>query len=353
MEVELQELRDLVAQLRADNDRLQQEQAAAVPGPSAAPSISAEPLPAPSTSTARVAERLVLVPRDRKCPVFRGTSGIGVEEWIEEAQACMRARYLSTFDQAFFLFDHLEGEAREEIKYRPATDRSDPAKVIAVLRELYGCSNSYVALQEAFFSRRQQDGETLQEFSLALMSLMSAVKQRAPSEMLNADVLLRDQFIENVIDGSLRRELKQLTRRQPTISLLDVRAEAIRWEREGLPGGVRGRSHSVPSMMGLQYGVQTALPMVSLPQASELQEVKQMLKLQQEQLNSLTETLAQLQMNQQRNHPPYRGPVICRRCQQPGHFARECRGGRAPPPPTLSASLRPASQRDLAQHSGN
>lgn len=143
----------------------------------------------------------------------------------------MRARHLSTSDQAFFL---LEGEARKEIKYRPATDRSDPAKIIAVLRELYGCSDSYVALQEAFFSRRQQDGETLQEFSLA------AVKQSAPSEMPNADVLLRDQFIENVFDGSLPRELKQLTRRQPTVSLLDARTEAIRWEREGLPGGVRG-----------------------------------------------------------------------------------------------------------------
>ena len=197
----------------------------------------------------------------------------------------MRARHLSTFDQAFFLFDHLEGEAREEIKYRPATDRSDSTKIIAVLRELYGRSDSYVALQEAFFSRRQQEGETLQEFSLALMSLMSAVKQSAPSEMPNADVLLRDQFIENVIDGSLRRELKQLTRRQPIVSLLDARAEAMRWEREGLPGGVRGRSHSVPSMLGLQCGVQTAPSVASPPQASELQEVKQMLKLQQEQLN--------------------------------------------------------------------
>ncbi len=277
MEGELQELMDLVAQPRAENERLQREQAVAVPGPSAAPSIPAEPLPASSTSTASVTERLVLVPRDRKCPVFGARSGIGLEEWIEEAQACMRARHLSTFDQAFFLFDHLEGEAREEIKYRSATDRSDPAKIIAVLRELYGCSDSYVALQEAFFSRRQQDGETLQEFSLALMSLMSAVKQSAPSEMPNADVLLRDQFVENVIDGSLRHELKQLVRRQPTVSLLDARAEAIRWEREGLPGGVRGRSHSVPLMMSLQCGVQTAPFVASPPQASELQEVKQML----------------------------------------------------------------------------
>lgn len=60
------------------------------------------------------------------------------------------------------------------------------------------------------------------------MSLMASVRQHALSEMLNADVLLRDQFLENVIGGSLRRELKQLVRRQPAVSLLEVRAEAIR-----------------------------------------------------------------------------------------------------------------------------
>lgn len=223
MEGELQELRDLVEQLRAENDRLQREQAAAVPGPSTAPPIPSTPRPAPATS---VTERLVLVPRDRKCPVFRGRTGLGLEDWIEEVQVCMRARHLSLSDQAFFLFDHLEGEPREEIKYRSSAERGDPARIIAVLRELYGCSDSYVALQEAFFSRRQQEGETLQEFSLALMSLMASVRQHAPSDMLNAEVLLRDQFVENVMDGSLRRELKQFVRRQPAASLLEVRAEA-------------------------------------------------------------------------------------------------------------------------------
>ncbi|TWW73497.1 Retrovirus-related Pol polyprotein from transposon 412 [Takifugu flavidus] len=150
MEVELQELRELVAQLRVDNERLRQGQAAAVLGPSDQPSDSSE----------------------------------------------------------------------------------------------------------AFFSRRQQDGETLHEFSLALMSLMAPVRERAPYGMANAEDLLRDQFVEHVQDGALRRELMQYVRRQPTATLLDVRSEAIRWEREGLPGGSRGRSQSVPSAFGLQYGVQ-------------------------------------------------------------------------------------------------
>lgn len=332
MEGELQELRDLVAQLRADNERLRQEQAAAVPGPSAVPSTSAEPHTTPSTASAPLTERLVFVPRDRKCPMFRGRTGIGLAEWAEEVQACMRARHLSTSDQAFFLFDHLEGEAREEIKFRSSAERGDPAKIIAVLQELYGCSDSYVALQEAFFSRRQQEGETLQEFSLALMSLMASVKQRAPSDMPNAEVLLRDQFAEHVIDGALRRELKQFVRRQPTATLLEVRGEAIRWEREGLPGGARGRSHSVPSLLGLQYGVKSGHQGVANPpHVSELSEMREMLKLQQEQLNQLTQSISRLQSSHQHSRSSHRGPIVCRRCQQPGHFARECDGVRAAP----------------------
>ena len=185
MEDEIQELRELIVQLKADNERLRQGQA----GPSVAPSTSSAHPVAPPSSSLPVAERLVFVPRDRKCPIFRGRTGIGLSEWVEEVQANMRARRLSQSDQAFFLFDHLEGEARDELKYRSAVEREDPARILAILQELYGCSESYVALQEAFFSRRQQEGETLQEFSLALLGLMEKVKQRAPADIPNAEAL--------------------------------------------------------------------------------------------------------------------------------------------------------------------
>lgn len=350
MEAELQELRDLVAQLKADNEKLRQERAAAVPGPSAAPSVSV-PSAAPPIASAPLTERLVFVPRDRKCPVFRGRSGIGLAEWLEEVQACMRARRLSTSDQAFFLFDHLEGEAREEIKYRPGEERSDPAKIIEVLQDLYGCAESYVALQEAFFSRRQHEGETLLEFSLALMGLMASVKQRAPGGVPNSEVLLRDQFVEHVLDGSLRRELKQFVRGQPAATLLEARSEAIRWEREGLPGGARGRSHSVPSVFGAQCVVQGSRQGGGgTPPSAELHEVREMLRLQQEQLNQLTQSISRLQGFQPSSRTSSRGPIICRRCQQPGHIARECDGfrvpGRAQPLPP-SQSSRPSHPAQL------
>lgn len=66
MEGELQELRELVSQLRADNERLRQEQAAALPAPSAAPSTSAVPPTASSTASAPPPHREAGVCASRK-----------------------------------------------------------------------------------------------------------------------------------------------------------------------------------------------------------------------------------------------------------------------------------------------
>lgn len=99
-------------------------------------------------------------------------------------------------------------------------EREDPDRVLAILQELHECSESYVAMQEAFFIRRQQEGDTLQEFSLTLMGLLEKMKQCAPIGMPNAEDLLRDQFVNLVLDSSLHLELKQLVHSLITPCLL-------------------------------------------------------------------------------------------------------------------------------------
>lgn len=354
MDNELQEMRDLVAQLRADNERLRQERAAVErPDPGAASTSTAQSsTPRSAVTGADVVERFVFVPRDRRCPNFNGRSGIGVDEWVEEARACMRIRNMTPAEQAYFLYDHLEGEARDEIKYRSIADKSDPDRIISALREVYGCAESYITLQETFFSRRQQEGETLLEFSLALLSLFEKVTSQSPHAISNADIVVRDQFVECVSDNALRRELKQLIRRQPTVTLLDVRGEAIRWEREGMPGGARGRSQSVPLVSGFQYEVRGSPGSGSARgnPSSELKELREMLRQQQQQIDLLTQTIARNQNTFPHGRSSRPTQLICRRCQKPGHFARECDGERCPPRPPIRPYVAPlpGEQRPLS-----
>lgn len=334
MEEEMQRLRDRIAQLTADNERLQQP--ATDSGQSQEPATTA----APAATTA--AERVVVIPRDRKCPKFNGRTGLQIVEWIEEVQACMRSKRLPLADQADFIYDHLEGEAKDEIKYRPATERKDSTKILDALRELYGCSRSYVTLQQAFFSRQQQEGETLQEFSLALMALMDQVRRRAPNGVPNSEVLLRDQFIEHVLDNGLRRELKQFARRKPEATLLEARKEAIQWEQEGLPGAARARSFSLPSAYGVQYGMQGRSPSApSAPSATSDPEWKELFKKQQEQLDRLTQAVTALQRAPVYSRPPRTGPLICRRCHGVGHFERDCTAPGVPFRPRAHSSSGP------------
>ena len=288
-------------------------------------------------------EQALYLPRERQCPKFSGSRTAGtlsIEEWTEEAQSCIRSRYMSDLEKAMFLYDHLEGEARSEIKYRPVTVRENPTEMISVLKEVYGCSKSYVYWQQRFFDRKQKETESLFEFSHALMDLMAKVKQSKQDSIANADMVLRDQFCENVRDPMLRRELKRMVRANGGSSLLDVRWEATRWVEEGQTS--RDRTHSAP-------GRRSEAPCMSqceatAAQPSEMAELKEIVLKQQAQLDMLVQHLGQ-PIGKSRAPQPYRegrfkrapdGQPICIQCEQPGHIARYCQS--AP----LSRNRRPA-----------
>lgn len=83
MEEELQALRDELRQMKAANERLVQEQADSQPasnmamsGPSGPTDETGNVSRPPSVNV--VTERVMYIPKERKCPVFRGYHGIGI-----------------------------------------------------------------------------------------------------------------------------------------------------------------------------------------------------------------------------------------------------------------------------------
>lgn len=317
----LQRLQERVAQLQAENERLSNVQR-----------HTGEGGPQPARR-----EQALYLPRERRCPKFSGSTAAGspsVEEWIEEAESCIRLRYMSELDKALFLYDHLEGEARNEIKYRPSAVRENHVQIMTVLKEVYGCSKSYVHWQQRFFDRKQRENESLFEFSHALMELMEKVKQSKESAITNSDIVLRDQFCENVRDHMLRRELKRLVRANEGLTLLDIRREATRWVEEGQSSRDRG-----PRAPGrTSEPIYTSQCESALTQTSEIAELKEIVLKQQAQLDLLVKHLGHPPSKPQASQP-YRagrfkrtpdGQPICIKCDQPGHIARYCQS--VPPP---------------------
>lgn len=343
MEAQLQMLTELVQQLQAENVRLREEtgqREGGVSGQAPLETVSIGPAPETSSSSTLVsgssfpvlAERYVYVPRERKCPRFSGKTSqdlLGVEDWIEEVRSSLNLRKMSDPEQVFFVVDLLEGEAKAEIKFRTPAERDTAEKIFLILLENFGCPKSCVGLQTQFFQRKQMEGESLREYSHALMSLVEAIKRRDPTCLVNPDFVLRDQFVEHVRDHLLRRELKRQVRMDHSLTFLRVRMEAIQWIEEGERSvGPRPRAHSY-SAQGSMGEVLTKV--VSVESLDELSELKECLRKQQIQLDTIMKRL-ETPVFQNRfesraqSRFPYQsdGKPICIRCKKPGHIARFC-----------------------------
>ena len=297
-----------------------------------------------SNSVAPERERVVYLQQDRKCPRFCGNmdsaDSLPIEEWIEEVENHVQTKRLTGREKAIFVFNHLDGEARIEIKYQSSLVRDDGDEIFSILRELYGSSHSHISLQRKFFNRKQLEGESLLEYSHALMILMDQVKKNNVNTVSNPQVVLRDQFCEGVRDRLLSRELKGLVRQHVNWSLLDVRKEAMRWVTEGDCPTFKSRPKQLPVSSEAKVGV---ICETAMGEHSELSELKALIAAQQIQLDTITKALAAPKTSSHVDRsnsqaPRFRraadGQPICIRCNTPGHIARYCPATAPAPRPT-------------------
>ena len=173
-----------------------------------------------------VRPRLVYM-QAKKLKVYNGDSNL--EDWLREARALLRAQALEGQKAVDFLVPHLEGPAKEEIRFHKS-ELSDSEAVFKALQEVFGEKLTATQLLCKFRNRRQEQGEGIREYSHALMGLLNrAVKRRKDLEAQKDD-LLRDQFVEHLRDSVLRRELWEKVWEDETSTFLQMRARALRWE---------------------------------------------------------------------------------------------------------------------------
>lgn len=345
MPEELLTLREEVQRLRVANEQLQRGRGASAStsgnGTTAggiAPSgdLYAPNFPDPQSRS----ERFVYIQRERKCPHFSGSKSkadILIYDWIENFESCVRDRNMSAREKALFLYDHLEGEAKAEIRFRPLAERENPDTILKILKEVYGSSSSFVSLQRQFFDRKQKDGESLKEFSHSLWALIEEIKRAYPNRLIDPDILVRDQFVEHVRDVSLRRELKSIVRQNPAVDFIALRHEAIRWMEEGERSS--GQNRAGLYHCGVDINVEGVCHAVGAGKGTEVSVLQEQLNQQQLQINKILQSLSKIEsvlsQSTARPHNPNfqftpEGQPICLRCRKPGHVLRQCRQGPRP-----------------------
>ena len=85
------------------------------------------------------------------------------------------------------------------------------------------CSSSY---------RSQRAGETIRHFSHNVDSLARTIHSRQIDALPHIENSKRHQFVESLMDVSLRQHLKRMIRETPKLTFLSARIEACLWAEE-------------------------------------------------------------------------------------------------------------------------
>ena len=305
----------------------------------------ATPPAALGTSTSSTTPNIrVSVPREKRFGKYGGARDDRVlEDWISDAQRAVRGQ--AEGEAVDTLIFHLEGVAKEEVKLRPASQWSSPSGVFTILREVFSERLTETQARRKFFARRQGDRESVQDFAHALMVLLSRVERLSEAPVTNKDLLLKEQFVENLRDHSLRRDIKRWARDHSTASFQDVRLEVHRcMEEDPAPKRVAMAREAEVDAEGEvlcgEIGGQKSQKVLSdlitgqRIMAEEMQKQQKALMghidQQRDVLNRQQETLNQL-LTSLVSRPSVRSSS-CFRCGKDDHFIRDC----PRPPPVFN-----------------
>lgn len=255
-------------------------------------------------------------------------NGIKCADWSGQMKALLRAQGLSEQQKIDFILTAIEGDATREVQLLEEENRNTADKIFDFLNQLYGRVTPVADLRMRFFNMRQNNGETFSEFSLRMREAFQQWKAAEPEGSARQESTLRDQMINGLQIGPLKKELQRQMHRNPDLTCDELFQEVKELEKEGWNKEVESQSCQVtaaPSVTDLtQWKDQTRAELVQL--VSELGDALK---------DELRKCIAHKPTSGRRVQEPYRrasprphwdeqGRPICLHCSQPGHLRREC-----------------------------
>ena len=236
----------------------------------------------------------------KKLPKYAGKGDI--TEWLEDCETTL-ARFTNEKDKASFLLDHLEGAAKTEVKFQVDIRKATADEMITVLREVYGSHDTWIQLQQQFYSRDQKPGEDFMQYTYSLMDILLELRDKLPEGVMDMDSLLKQRVAEGVVDVTLKRELHRLNEERDNMKFHKFREHAKEW----LDSGKKGKKTAIQE---------------EHTTSNELQELRDLVQEQKKRLDEFQCNMHQQQANPQQEFD--KEPFTCHYCGGPNHFKRTC-----------------------------
>lgn len=179
--------------------------------------------------------KTVFVAREKKIARLCGRpvkeSDPDVAEWLDDARQHLKV--INDNDARIdFLMDNLGGQAKDEIRLRPRLERDTAEKILEIIKSVFASTETLGALQQQFYQRDQKHGESLQNYSLALMKLLDKIVAKDENAVTDFDEMLKERFVEGIRDSSLRREIRRFSFEKKAMSFGEFRQKVLQWSED-------------------------------------------------------------------------------------------------------------------------
>ncbi|XP_033114931.1 uncharacterized protein LOC117115305 [Anneissia japonica] len=238
----------------------------------------------------------------------RETGELSLKEWIDDFNSYAAHYSLTGEAKANSLLAHLGGAVKDEIMCYGDDVKRDSARIIEKLEALFAPVNTVQSLSSNFHSRSQLDGESLGDYSRALMRIYQRMTKAATMDVERAaleslkDNALKERFTRGVRKPWVQRELRRIEMAYKDRSFQEMREETLEFFRNIESQKKRVLVHEV----------------VNDTQSDEMEALKAELRAVKAQLNRQTDGGASSGGITQCR------PLTCYKCLEKGHHKKDC-----------------------------